>query len=221
MRRVLFSTISLLALTATSAIAADIPRPMPPAQAPAYLPPAFSWTGFYAGINGGYGWGDSDWDAFPGSTEMSGALIGGTVGYNWQTGALVLGVEGDAAWSNIHGSFTNVACPSGCETENTWLGTARARLGYAAGRIMPYVTGGAAFGEIQVNPTGFAGVSETTAGWTAGAGIEAAFAERWSAKVEYLYVDLGSVGCGAVACGLPADVDFRANILRGGINFRF
>src|SRR5688500_4887311 len=149
MRRVLFTTASLLALTATTAIAADIPRGMPPAKAPAYyLPPAYSWTGFYAGINGGWGWGHSDWDGFLSNTDVSGGLIGGTLGYNWQTGPLVFGVEGDVAWSNIHGSFTNAACPLGCETQNTWLGTARARLGYAAGRFMPYVTGGAAFGEI-------------------------------------------------------------------------
>jgi outer membrane immunogenic protein len=221
MRRVLFSTISLLALTATTALAADIPRAAPPAKAPAYLPPAFSWTGFYLGINGGYGWGDSKWDGFLSSTDVSGGLVGGTLGYNWQTGPLVFGAEGDIAWSNIHDSFTNATCPLGCETQNNWLGTARARLGYAAGRVMPYATGGAAFGEIQANPTGFAGVSDTNVGWTAGGGIEGAFADRWSAKVEYLYVDLGSVGCGTTGCGLPTDVDFRTNLLRGGVNFRF
>jgi outer membrane immunogenic protein len=220
MRRVLFSTIGLLALT-TAGVAADIPRAMPPAKAPAYLPPAYSWTGFYAGIQGGYGWGDSDWDGFASGTSVDGGLIGATLGYNWQTGVLVFGVEGDIAWADIRGSFTNVTCPLGCETRNTWLGTARARLGYAADRFMPYVTGGAAFGEVQANPTAFAGVSDINVGWTVGGGIEAAFAPNWTAKVEYLYVDLGSVGCGALACGLPTSVDFRTNVLRAGLNLRF
>jgi outer membrane immunogenic protein len=192
-----------------------------PTKAPVVFAPAYNWTGFYLGINGGYGWADSEWDGFASGPSADGWLAGGTIGYNWQTGPLVLGVEGDIAWSNIRGTFSNAFCPLGCETRNTWLGTARARLGYAADRIMPYVTGGAAFGEIQANPTGFAGVSDTNVGWTVGAGIEAAIVGNWTAKVEYLYVDLGSIGCGALACGLPTNVDFRTNVVRAGLNFRF
>ena len=221
MRRVLFSTISLLALTATTAVAADLPPREMPAKAPVVFAPAFSWTGFYLGINGGYGWGDSDWDGLLSSTDISGGLIGATVGYNWQTGPLVFGLEGDIAWSDMRGNLTNAFCPFGCETRNTWLGTARARLGYAAGRFMPYVTGGAAFGEIEVNPVGFSGASDTSVGWTVGAGLEATIAGNWTAKVEYLYVDLGSVSCGALACGLPTNVDVRTNVVRAGVNFRF
>jgi outer membrane immunogenic protein len=220
MRRVLFSTISLLALSATHTLAADLPRSMP-TKAPAVFAPVYSWTGFYLGINGGYGWGESDWGGFLTSTDVSGGLVGGTIGYNWQTGALVFGVEADIDWSNMRGTFTNAACPLGCETRNTWLGTARARLGYAADRIMPYVTGGAAFGEIQATPGGFPSISDTNFGWTVGGGIEAAIAANWTAKVEYLYVDLGDVSCNVLTCGLPASVDFRANIVRAGVNFRF
>jgi outer membrane immunogenic protein len=221
MRRALLSTISVLAFTVTTAVAADLPRAMPPAKAPVYAAPIYNWTGFYAGINGGYGWGDSTWDGFASSTDVSGGLVGGTVGYNWQVGALVFGVEGDIAWSDIRGSFTNANCPAGCETRNSWLGTARGRLGYAADRFMPYVTGGAAFGEVKVNPTGFAGTSDTRVGWTVGAGIEAAIARNWTAKLEYLYVDLGDVGCSALACGLPTNVDARFNVVRAGVNLRF
>lgn len=221
MRRVLFSTIGLLALTATAAVAADMPRAAPTTKAPAYFAPAYNWTGFYVGINGGYGWGESNWDGFGSSTDTSGGLIGATAGYNWQTGPMVFGLEADIAWSDIRSTFTNAICPAGCETRNTWLGTARARLGYAAGNFMPYVTGGAAFGEIQANPAGFAGVSDTNVGWTVGGGIEAAIAANWTAKLEYLYVDLGSVGCGVTACGLSTNVDYRTNVLRAGVNLRF
>lgn len=222
MRRVLVTTISLLAATATSALAADIPPAPPPVKAPVYHAPIFGWTGFYIGINGGYGWGNSDWNGvFAARTDPSGFLVGGTLGYNWQTGPWVLGLEGDIAYSDMRGSFTNAVCPAGCETRNEWLATARGRLGYAIDRVMPYVTGGLAVGDIQANPTGFAGVSETNAGWTIGGGVEAALAPNWTAKIEYLHVDLGNVGCSAAACGAATNVDFQANVVRAGLNFRF
>ena len=118
---------------------------MPPAKAPAFVPVAYNWTGFYLGINGGYGWGSSHWSGFGDSAEPSGGMVGGTAGYNWQGlgSPWVFGLEGDIDWTNIKGSFTSVACPTGCETKNNWLGTVRGRLGYALDRVMPYVTGGA------------------------------------------------------------------------------
>lgn len=221
MRRVLFTTISLLALTASAAVAADLPRQMPPARAPVVFAPAYSWTGFYAGINGGYAWGDSRWDAIASSVDTEGAVLGGTLGYNWQTGPLVFGLEGDIAWADIRGTFTNAACPTGCETRTNWLATFRGRLGYAFDRFMPFVTGGLAVGDIEANVGGFGGVSDTNAGWTAGGGIEAAIAPNWTAKLEYLYVDLGNVGCTLAACGGVANVDHRFSVIRAGVNLRF
>ena len=96
------------------------------------------------------------------------------------------------------------------------------RLGYAADRFLPYVTGGAAFGNIQASTPGFAGSSTTNLGWTVGAGIEFALAGNWTAKAEYLYVDLGNFNCG-LGCGAAAvnHVSFSDNILRGGFNYRF
>ena len=118
-------------------------------------------------------------------------MVGGTIGYNWQAlgSPWVFGLEGDIDWTNIKGTFTSVTCPTGCQTKNTWL-HARGRIGYAWDRVMPYVTGGAAF---KASQAGFAGVKSTKAGWTAGAGIEAALAGNWTAKVEYLHVDLGDI----------------------------
>ena len=115
MRRVLCSIISLLALAATTgmALAADIPRQMPPTKAPAYVAPYYNWTGLYLGINGGYGWGRSSWDGFgSGTFGTSGGLIGVTAGYNWQMpgGPWVFGLEGNVDWSNMRGSFSNLAC---------------------------------------------------------------------------------------------------------------
>jgi outer membrane immunogenic protein len=221
LKRFCLASVSLVAL-ATAASAADLGRPAPyyPPAAPVYAP-AFSWTGFYVGVNGGGGWGRSGWDS-TGTFDVSGGLVGGTVGYNYQTGWAVFGAEGDIDWSGIKGT-TNNACAPGCTTGNTWLSTIRGRFGYAAGQFMPYVTGGVAFGNIQASEPGFAGNSDTNAGWTLGGGLEYAFAHNWSAKAEYLYVDLGNFNCGT-ACGPGVainNVSFRTNILRGGINYRF
>ena len=87
--------------------------------------------------------------------------------------------------------------------------------------VMPYITGGAAFGDIEARPNLFGGVSDNNVGWTAGAGIEAAVYGNLTAKLEYLYVDLGSVGCTIGTCGLASNVDFRTNIVRAGLNYKF
>jgi outer membrane immunogenic protein len=220
MRRVLFAAISLLGLAATSAAAADLPRALPPVKAPvAYIPAVYSWNGFYLGINGGGGWGHSHWNNGIGSTDVSGGLAGVTAGYNWQTGPWVFGLEGDIDWSNIKGNFSNTACPLGCETKNDWLGTARGRLGWAFDRWMPYITGGAAFGNVKATQAGIASASDTNVGWTIGGGIEAALFANWTAKLEYLYADLGHVDCGA--CLPAASASFKTNIVRAGLNYRF
>ena len=218
MRRILYATFGLLGLAVTGASAADLPRAMPPVKAPAYVPAIYSWNGFYLGINGGGGFGHSDWSGI-GDTHVSGGLVGVTAGYNWQSGQWVFGLEGDIDWSNIKGSFTNAACPTGCETKNTWLGTARGRIGYAFDRVLPYITGGAAFGDIKATQAGVGSVSDTNVGWTVGAGIEAAVAANWTAKIEYLYVDLGDVSC--TTCIPTSNVDFRSHVVRAGLNFRF
>ena len=222
MKRVFFALISLAALTGTAA-AADLPPRMAPQ--PYYKAPAevqvYNWTGFYIGINGGGGFGRSDWDSIGSSFDVSGGLVGGTVGYNYQFGQAVVGVEGDIDWADINGT-TNTACPFGCKTTDNWLSTVRGRLGYAADRFMPFITGGAAFGDIRASTPGFAGASNTEAGWTVGAGLEFAIAGNWTAKAEYLYVDLGKVNCG-ISCGAAVtdNVSFTSNIVRAGVNYRF
>ena len=222
MKRVVFAFVALAATTAIAA-AADLARRAPyyPASAPVYGP-LFSWTGFYIGINGGGGFGSSNWD-LTGSRTVSGGLVGGTVGYNYQFGQAVAGIEGDVDWSGINGSTSNNVCPFGCKTSNSWLATVRGRLGYAADSFMPYVTGGAAFGDIQASTPGFPQTSGDKGGWTLGAGLEAALAQNWTAKVEYLYVNLGTFNCGFnCGAGLATDnVSFHTNILRAGVNYKF
>lgn len=218
MRRVLLATIGLLGLAVTSAAAADLPRGMPPTKAPAFIPAAYSWNGFYLGINGGGAWGKSDWSGTGGSADPSGGLVGVTAGYNWQSGQWVFGLEADIDWASIKGS---TACGAfTCETKNNWLGTARGRVGWAFDRVMPYITGGAAFGNVKATQFGIGSASDTNVGWTVGAGIEAAVIANWTAKIEYLYVDLGDVSC-AACLPVASNVDFRTHIVRAGLNYRF
>ena len=178
------------------------------------------WTGFYVGINGGGAWGNSQWDGLN-KFDVSGGMIGGTIGYNWQVGQIVVGAEGDIDWSGVKGN-TGVLCGASCETRNKWLATIRGRLGYAFDRFLPYITAGLAAGDINATRPGFPGGSSSNAGWTVGAGLEFGIASNVSIKAEYLYVDLGDFNCG-FNCGLVANdnVSYDANVFRGGLNIRF
>src|SRR5262249_31751623 len=117
----------------------------------------------------------------------------------------------------------SVVCSFGinCQTKNNWFGTVRGRAGYAFGRVMPYVTGGLAFGDIEANVTALPGVSDTNVGWTIGGGVEGSIFANWTGKIEYLYADLGNVTCTTAACGLPGNVDLRQSIVRAGVNYHF
>ena len=204
----------LLTLGLSSALAAD-------------SSPAYNWTGFYVGVNGGGGWGQSrhDFEAAgttTGDYRVSGGTAGGTLGANLQAGGLLLGVEGDMNWSDIGGSDS---CPNPnftCRTRNKWFATARGRVGYALDRFLPYITAGAAFGQIRANIPDFGSARETEVGFTGGAGLEAGIFRGLSAKVEYLYLDLGKFNCGfsCTSTGVD-DVKFNAHLLRVGLNYRF
>jgi outer membrane immunogenic protein len=213
------TSILLFAAAAQTATAADLPRRPPPeyaVKAPVYR--VFDWTGFYAGINAGYGWGSSHYDFGAAGIDRfntNGGLAGGTVGYNYQFGQTVLGIEGDFDWANLNG---NGACVAGsCQTKIDWLSTVRGRLGYAFDRFMPFVTAGAAFGDVKTGIPGVGFQSDTRAGWTVGGGAEYAVAPNWTIKAEYLYVDLGKSSCNV--CGANVKVD--ENIVRAGLNYKF
>jgi outer membrane immunogenic protein len=215
------------------ATAADL-APVAPGPAPVYTkapPPAWSWTGFYVGANVGGAWGtSSDTNSFfglptTGDFSTSGIIAGGQAGYNWQFGSWVLGLETDIDWSDVKGTTSEGICTGGvCTTSDSWLGTTRARFGYAVDHLLVYGTGGVAYGDIKFSdvPAAFVVNSgATNTGWTAGGGLEYAFTRNWSAKVEYLYVDLGSVGLACTpGCG-TSSVKFNENIVRGGVNFHF
>jgi opacity protein-like surface antigen len=206
-----------------------------PAVVPDVLspPPAFpavrlyDWTGAYVGINAGAAFGRAPWTSTPdvtsGSSSVSGALVGGTIGYNLQTREpLVLGIEADIAWTNIKGTVPPFSCAPNCDLNQPWLATARLRFGYAFDTIMPYATVGFAIArlaaEIAGRPFGTEGVNNL--GWTAGAGVEFVIWGPWRAKVEYLYADLNGFSCELACGGGPISVNVHESIIRAGVNYR-
>jgi len=225
MKRILFASVATVAVLFAGAMsAADLPRREAVPKAPVMAPPAYyNWSGFYLGINGGATFVDANLTSPAGTTGHSfdSGLIGVTAGYNLQSGPWVWGVEGDLGYTNARGAMSTALCP-GCAYRNFWLGTVRGRVGYAFNRMLPYITGGLAVGDVGVVGFGIPGNVETQVGWTLGGGVEFALAGNWTAKAEYLYVDLGSTTCSAVQCGgIPHTVDYQSHVLRAGLNYRF
>jgi outer membrane immunogenic protein len=181
----------------------------------------YNWTGLYAGMNVGYGTGTSEWESLALDVKPKGMTYGVTLGYNWQVGSMVFGIEGDYNLSDMKASAT-CAVVFACETENTWFATFRGRLGYAFDRFMPYLTGGGAYGNIKtsINTVPPLSSDESKFGYTFGAGLEYAFLGNWTGKVEYLYLNLGSHDNGFTA-PIANNVDFSANIVRVGLNYKF
>jgi outer membrane immunogenic protein len=225
--------VSAIVLGAGAANAADLPARMV-TKAPIYTkaPPVelSSWTGFYVGANVGFASAraSSDIMGVDTSQTLSGVVGGGQVGYNWQRGPWVFGVEldaqgtsQDATWSGIIGGGGGAAVSQA--TSLPWFMTARGRVGYAVAPMwMIYVTGGAAWGEVKSTVTaagpGSTTWDETRGGWVIGAGIEGAINRQWSWKVEYLHVDLGSSN--TVLFGMaPANLGVTNDIGRVGVNF--
>jgi len=222
MKRTVALLATMLAISG-QAWAADLPVPALPPPAPAI----YNWTGVYVGVNGGFGDGNSNWTngtfGETGRFPISGYVIGGTIGANYQIGAYVFGIEGDVDWTHLTGGSGStcgaisdaVPPPAGCQTQSEWLGTVRGRAGYAVNSVLIYGTGGAAFGNIQ---TGLIPPS------TFDSSTEVGFASNWTVKVEYLFVDLPDATCTTVAdCGgaVGSTVSFNENIVRAGINFKF
>jgi outer membrane protein OmpA-like peptidoglycan-associated protein len=203
-----------------------------------------NWTGFYLGANGGGGTGNSNFSYHPsiaagvggaptstsGNFNYEGPFGGGTIGYNWQfSPTWVWGLEGDIDGSGIRGgTYCGAGTTVHCSLSNTWMGTVRGRLGWApnAGNSLLYITGGAAFGDINISAPGPTSTGTTNVGWTAGAGLEYMIGPQWSVKVEYRHTDLGSAtfginpaATGGVATSAKVNLETDAGLL--GLNFHF
>lgn len=221
-------------------------------RGPTAYAPVFTWTGLYVGTNIGYGWGDNDPVGIRidppnvidrvGRLESDGWFAGGQIGYNYQIGSIVLGIEADLQGADISAGFgpnnintTLVGTFSGDSTIEMF-GTVRARVGLAFDRMMLYVTGGFAWANVDYNVTGIDGtarfdIRENTifSGYVIGGGLEWAFAPNWSMKAEYQMINLGREDFSAVVldAGVPTGqlahtaATPEIHTFRLGVNYRF
>jgi outer membrane immunogenic protein len=247
MKRILLTSVCLIAL-AVPASAADLRvRRAPPAPppAPVVVAPFYNWTGFY--IGGHVGWGHAEFEStlvdpfFPfvtGTTlhgnDTNGFLGGAQAGFNWQIGQWVFGVEGQFSWTDINRDGI-VAVGTNTIVHSTgidFLATLAARFGVAFGNALVYVKAGAAFLDWS-SSIAFAGpgapiagsnsFGETDSGWMVGAGLEYGFTPNWSAKVEYNFMnfDLDEHRFTVSGVGSRFDNDLDLHVIKLGINYRF
>jgi outer membrane immunogenic protein len=218
-KKILLTTAALIALGMAPAAAADLAA-RPYTKAPAAAIAINNWTGFYIGAMGGYAQEDTS-DALG---EISGGFAGGTLGYNWQTGNFVLGVEADAAWADVGVRVGNPAIAA-VETRIRSMGTVRGRVGYAFDQVLVYGTGGYAWADNRLTLSAL-GVSvsdsQIHSGWTVGAGVEVMFAPKWSVKAEYLYksFDSETYFAGIAPPGITSGT-LNLNSVQVGVNYHF
>ena len=206
MRRIAWGTVAVLAAGwVASAQGADFCAPRGTMGSP--LLETYCWMGPYLGGNLGYAWGSVDNNP----TSPAGFAGGVQAGYNWQMGSpWVFGIEGDLQASAADDTFAP------WKFSNPWFGTVRGRVGYAVDNVLFYGTAGLAFGEVTGETFGLS-ESHTDAGWTAGVGAEFGFAPHWSAKAEYLYIDLSDTRFSIT--GMSNGYQF--GLVRAGVNYRF
>lgn len=199
MRTIAAATAVVIIAAVGTANAADLPR-VPYAVAPPY--PTYNWIGPYIGFNLGYQWGSTN-------ADLAGVMGGVEGGYNWQIGQFVLGAEADLQASDADGTVAT------WKFSNPWFGMLRGRVGYAIDNVLLYATFGLAYGRGTVTANGM-GESHTHVGTAAGLGMEVGLTPNWSAKAEYLFVDLSNQ-----RYVLFGNTGFESNILRLGVNYRF
>ncbi|MCX7311566.1 MAG: outer membrane beta-barrel protein [Hyphomicrobiales bacterium] len=195
----------------------------------------FTWTGFYIGGHAGYAWSTvkGHGTVASGSADLDGWLAGGQIGFNWQAGDWVFGLQGDYSYADIRETLTGAAvlgAGSSVTVKQDYVATATGRIGYAFDRVLVYGKGGVAFTRDKwnaANATGGTGTGNfSRTGWVAGAGIEWAFAGNWSVFAEYNYLSFGNKNETLVAAGTfpvvpAASVSSTINLVKTGINYRF
>jgi outer membrane immunogenic protein len=223
-------TAIVLVASAGTASAADMPMAAPYTRAPLYSPsPIYNWTGFYIGAMGGYGWSDTVRATIGGlavsasSSDLNGGFGGGTVGYNQQMGSWVIGIEADAAWSDIKDSTSGFGVTLADKIQS--FGSVTGRIGFVpASTALVYFKGGYAWADNQISATGFGATfaeSRFHSGWTVGAGFEYMFLPNWSGKLEYMFADYSNTNY--LTSFVPGGVGlgFSVNTVKAGVNYHF
>ena len=205
MKKILLGAVSLIAMGAVApAFAADLAaRPYTKAPPPV-VAPIYDWTGFYIGANGGWGQSRNCWDfvvagvvSADGCRTGSGGIVGGQLGYRWQAGGWVFGVEGQGDWADLSSTRVSILAPAfSTRTKVDGIGLITGQVGYAWNASLFYLKGGAAVTGNRFDILNGAGVSVASAsstrwGGTVGAGWEYGFAPNWSAGIEYDHLFMG------------------------------
>ncbi|WFU20861.1 outer membrane beta-barrel protein [Bradyrhizobium sp. CB1717] len=198
-KNLLLAAVSLVALSAAApALAADLAA-RPYTKAPAMVAAIYDWSGFYIGINGGGGSSHATWDFVgvgrEGSHDATGGTVGGQIGYRWQSGQWVFGVEGQGNWADFSGDNQSALFATRNRTKIDAFGLITGQVGYAWNNVLIYVKGGAAVvsDKYEISALGgglLASTSDTRWGGTVGAGLEYGFAPNWSVGVEYNHIFL-------------------------------
>lgn len=204
MRKTMIAAAAAMTLGASAAGAADLPRG--PYYAPQAANGVYNWAGAYAGVNTGYQWGNTTNNP----TNPSGLEGGAQLGYNWQNGAFVFGGETDLQISGADDTFAP------WKFSNPWFGTLRGRGGYAFNNILVYGTLGLAYGGVRGEIAGLS-ESKTHIGWAGGGGVEVGLNPAWSARAEYLFVDLNDRAYSIT--GMNNGIE--SSLLRFGVNYHF
>lgn len=192
--------------------------------------PETDWSGFYSGVSGGLGASNSHVSGFGGGTfgdiglNGSGAMLGAVAGYNWQFAPRwVAGIEGDFSWFGIRDSHREYNNGSTAGVDTNWIGTLRGRLGYSTGPALLYVTGGAAWVNLDSKFNIFAdpqSKTKTLEGYAVGGGIETVLANNWLVNTEYLFVDAGN-GPAETSGAFTTTSDYRFHLFRSALVYRF
>ena len=224
MKKILLATAAFVVLGAASASAADLAaRPYTKAP-PMPVAVAYNWSGFYAGVMGGYGWSDRVRASVPGvggvvvaTDELNGGFGGGTIGYNWAIpgGNWLWGLEVDAAGANIGTSV------GGVSDKINAFGSVTGRLGVTSGPALFYVKGGYAWANNKLSVAGVIDESKVHSGWTVGGGVEYMFAPSWSLKGEYMYADYSNANYLSSIAAPGVDLGVTTHTVKGGINYHF
>lgn len=229
-------------IAAGSAMAADMPAKAPVYKAAPAVAAAYNWTGFYLGGHVGYGWARDQWQQYNAAglaiTETTtfnskGALGGLQLGYNFQTGPWVWGIEGEYSWANLKGDRRDLPgtflCNTGfaCATNVRSVADVALRLGYAWNTTLLYLKVGGAWARETysfpiVGGTGdLANVSDTRSGWLGGIGVEYGFTPNWSAKLEYDYIGMGAKHEIFAPGGFDIRIGQNIQAVKLGVNYRF
>lgn len=213
MRRLTIASAGFLIALAAPASAADSIAELP------MTAPGFDWTGYYAGLQGGYGWGRSDMSStggapFSASPDLDGGFIGGHVAGLWQFDQAVLGAQADLNYSSIGGA-ADLGAGDSAGADVKWFGSVDALAGYAMDRVLVYGIGGVAFAGIEASRNGVAD-TRTDVGWTLGAGVDYALTDKFVVGAQYRYYDFGSEHF-----DIPDDRDQDVKLHTLGVNLRY